>query len=95
MNAGILLAFYLLLITSTVIAQEDTTVQSLSEVVVSATRTQQQEIQLPYVTNTIKRKELNRFQPRTTPESIKRNDGCVCAKNKSWRRFSIYSWVNR
>ncbi|WP_407523267.1 TonB-dependent receptor [Lacibacter sp. MH-610] len=80
MNAGILLAFYLLLITSTVIAQEDTTVQSLSEVVVSATRTQQQEIQLPYVTNTIKRKELNRFQPRTTPEALNGMTGVFVQK---------------
>ena len=80
MKSAGLSIFYFLFITSCLFAQEDTTIQSLSEVVVSATRNQQQELQLPYVTNTIKRKELNRFQPRTTPEALNGMTGVFIQK---------------
>lgn len=70
----------LLLFNSCLYAQEDTTSKSLSEVVVSAARTQQQEIKLPYVTNTINRKELNHFQPRTTPEALMGTTGVFLQK---------------
>jgi outer membrane receptor protein involved in Fe transport len=80
MNRMAIIFFCLLLLSSCLYAQEDTTGKSLSEVVVTATRTQQQEIQLPYVTNTIKRKELNRFQPRTTPEALNGMTGVFVQK---------------
>lgn len=80
MKSAGLSIFYFLFFTSCLFAQEDTTIQSLSEVVVSATRNQQQELQLPYITNTIKRKELNRFQPRTTPEALNGMTGVFIQK---------------
>ncbi len=70
MKSSCLFICCLLLFSSCLFAQEDTTGKSLSEVVITAARTQQQELQLSYVTNTITRKELNRFQPRTTPEAL-------------------------
>ncbi|RXK59355.1 TonB-dependent receptor [Lacibacter luteus] len=51
-------------------AQTDTAAKSLEEVVVTASRTEQKEKAIPYTVNTIKRNELNRFQPRTTPEAL-------------------------
>lgn len=51
-------------------AQTDTTAKSLFEIVVTANRAQQQESKIPYVVNTIQRKELNQFIPRTTPEAL-------------------------
>lgn len=80
MNAGRLLIFYLLLFTSTAFAQEDTTSKPLTEVVVTATRTRQQEIKLSYVTNTINKNELNRFQPRTAPEALMGTTGVFVQK---------------
>lgn len=51
-------------------AQTDTATKTLEEVIVTATRTEQKEKTIPYTVNTIKRNELNRFQPRTTPEAL-------------------------
>lgn len=51
-------------------AQTDTTVKALEEVIVTASRSEQKEKVIPYTVNTIKRNELNRFQPRTTPEAL-------------------------
>jgi hemoglobin/transferrin/lactoferrin receptor protein len=70
----------LFLFAAVVVAQEDTTSKPLTEVVVTATRTPQQEIKLPYVTNTINKKELNRFQPRTTPEALMGTTGVFVQK---------------
>lgn len=74
------LIFLFLILLFAVQAQEDTTAKSLSEVVVTAGRTSQQEIKIPYVTNTINRKELNRFQPRTTPEALMGTTGVFVQK---------------
>ncbi len=51
-------------------AQNDTTARSLNEVVVTANRSTQKEAAIPYTTNKLKRKEFDRFQPRTTPEAL-------------------------
>lgn len=61
-------------------AQTDTTVKSLDEVVVTASRSLQQEAAVPYTTNKIKRKELNQFQPRTTPEALMGTTGVFVQK---------------
>jgi hemoglobin/transferrin/lactoferrin receptor protein len=74
------LLFYFSFFTSTAFAQEDSSITSLSEVVVTANRTTQQEIKISYTTNVIKRKELNRFQPRTTPEALMGTTGVFVQK---------------
>ncbi len=51
-------------------AQSDATITSLNEVVVTGNRSEQKEATIPYTINTIKRKELDFFQPRTTPETL-------------------------
>lgn len=51
-------------------AQTDTVAKSLEEVVITANRSEQKESSIPYTVNTIKRKELDFFQPRTTPEAL-------------------------
>jgi outer membrane cobalamin receptor len=62
--------FLFLLFTAQVFAQEDSSVKSLHEVVVTALRVKQQEQTIPYAVNLIGRKELNQFSPRTTPEAL-------------------------
>jgi hemoglobin/transferrin/lactoferrin receptor protein len=80
MRIGTLLIFYFLLFTTSAFSQDDSTAKSLTEVVVTANRSAQQEIKIPYVTNTINQKELNRFQPRTTPEALMGTTGVFVQK---------------
>jgi hemoglobin/transferrin/lactoferrin receptor protein len=61
-------------------AQTDTAVKSLDEVVVTANRSMQKEAATPYTTNKIKRKELDKFQPRTTPEALMGTTGVFVQK---------------
>jgi hemoglobin/transferrin/lactoferrin receptor protein len=65
-----LIPLAVLVIAGKVHAQTDTTTKTLEEVIVTASRTEQKEKAIPYTVNTIKRNELNRFQPRTTPEAL-------------------------
>jgi hemoglobin/transferrin/lactoferrin receptor protein len=69
-NRMILLPVLFLLTVGKTYAQTDTATKTLEEVIVTATRTEQKEKTIPYTVNTIKRNELNRFQPRTTPEAL-------------------------
>lgn len=62
--------FCFLLFVSCVFAQEDSASKSLHEIIVTASRTKQQENKIPYALNIIHRKELNQFSPRTTPEAL-------------------------
>lgn len=66
----ILYIIVILFISANVSAQSDTSITSLSEVVVTGNRSEQKEVTIPYTINTIKRKELDFFQPRTTPEAL-------------------------
>ncbi|MEJ8843667.1 TonB-dependent receptor [Lacibacter sp. H375] len=61
---------FILVVSANVFAQSDTSITSLSEVVVTGNRSEQKEATIPYTINTIKRKELDYFQPRTTPEAL-------------------------
>lgn len=70
MKRCIFLVINFLLFTSAVFAQEDTASKSLHEIIVTANRTKQQENKIPYAVNTVYRKELNCFSPRTTPEAL-------------------------
>lgn len=58
------------MVAGTTYAQTDTATKTLEEVIVTAGRTEQKEKTIPYTGNTVKRNELNRFQPRTTPEAL-------------------------
>lgn len=61
-------------------AQTDTTIKSLGEVVVSANRTTQQEALIPYVVNSINKKQLQQFGARTTPEALMGMNGVFLQK---------------
>lgn len=50
--------------------EKDTVLQSLNEVVVTAQRSKQQNIYVPYSVNTVSRQTLDEFNPRTTPEAL-------------------------
>jgi hemoglobin/transferrin/lactoferrin receptor protein len=80
MRIRTLFIYLFFLFTSTAFAQEDSSVTSLSEVVVTANRSAQQETKIAYTTHTLKRKELNHFQPRTTPEALMGTTGVFVQK---------------
>lgn len=61
-------------------AQEDTTVKNLQEVVVSANRTVQQEALVPYTVKVISKKQMNEFNPRTSPEALMGMNGVFVQK---------------
>jgi len=61
-------------------AQEDTVVKSLNEVIVTANRTKQIEALVPYTVKSIERKQLNQFNPRTTPEALTGMNGVFVQK---------------
>ncbi len=61
-------------------AQEDTVVKSLNEVIVTANRTMQKEAVVPYTVQSVDRKQLNQFNPRTTPEALMGMNGVFVQK---------------
>ena len=61
-------------------AQEDTVVKSLNEVIVTANRTMQKEAVVPYTVQSVDRKHLNQFNPRTTPEALMGMNGVFVQK---------------
>lgn len=65
-----LIPLVVIVIAGNVHAQTDTTTKTLEEVIVTASRAGQKEKTISYTVNTIKRNELNRFQPRTTSEAL-------------------------
>ena len=61
-------------------AQEDTVVKSLNEVIVTPNRTIQKEAVVPYTVKSVDRKQLNQFNPRTTPEALMGMNGVFVQK---------------
>jgi hemoglobin/transferrin/lactoferrin receptor protein len=80
------LTISLLLSTLFVVAQQnnnekkDTSILKLNEVVVTAQRRLQQNLLVPYVVNTLSRKEMDDYQFRTTPEAMMAMNGVFVQK---------------
>lgn len=69
MNKGIVVLLLSLLLQGSIKAQADTAL-SLQEVMVTATRTKQNTLNTPYSVTRINLGEVERFQPRTSPEAL-------------------------
>lgn len=82
----IFLVTFLLLSSLFVAAQQnkieikDTSILKLNEVVVTAQRRLQQNLLVPYVVNTLSRKEMDDYQFRTTPEAMMAMNGVFVQK---------------
>lgn len=63
-----------------IFSQEDTLAKPLQEIVVTAFRSGQKESSIAYVANIVSRKEINQFQPRTTPEALMGTAGVFLQK---------------
>ena len=69
MNKAVIILLLSLLLQGTIKAQTDTAL-SLQEVMVTATRTKQNTLNTPYSVTRINLGEVERFQPRTSPEAL-------------------------
>jgi len=57
-------------------AQTDSTkVIRIQEVVITSQRNPQQQVDIPYSVNSISRKEMDKFSPRTTPDALMNTNG--------------------
>lgn len=68
--SGLLAVVALPLIAQEPAIEKDTVLQSLNEVVITAQRSKQQNIYVPYSVNAVSRQTLDEFNPRTTPEAL-------------------------
>lgn len=59
---------------------DSTRVISLQEVLITTQRTERQQTDIPYSINSISRKELDNFSPRTTPEALMSTNGVFVQK---------------
>lgn len=60
--------------------KEDTTARSLDEVVLTAQRNKQKNLFVPYSVSTVSKKNLEDFNPRTTPEALMGTTGVFVQK---------------
>ncbi len=79
------ITFFILLFPLLLIAQGDNriiadTINTLQEVVITATRKSTDILSVPYSTNTVSRKDLNEFQFRNTPEALTGTTGVFIQK---------------
>ncbi len=77
---GLLILFAIPLIAQETAINKDTVAQSLNEVVLTAQRSKQQNIYVPYSVNTVSRQTLDEFNPRTTPEALMGMNGVFVQK---------------
>ncbi len=77
---GLLVVIVLPLVAQEPVVEKDTVVQSLNEVVITAQRSKQQNIYVPYSVNTVSRQTLDEFNPRTTPEALMGMNGVFVQK---------------
>lgn len=68
--SGLLAVVALPLVAQEPAIEKDTVLQSLNEVVITAQRSKQQNIYVPYSVNAVSRQTLDEFNPRTTPEAL-------------------------
>lgn len=68
--SGLLAVIALPLVAQEPAIEKDTVLQSLNEVVITAQRSKQQNIYVPYSVNAVSRHTLDEFNPRTTPEAL-------------------------
>ena len=62
-------------------AQTDSTkVIRIQEVVITSQRNPQQQVDIPYSVNSISRKEMDKFSPRTTPDALMNTNGVFVQK---------------
>jgi len=59
---------------------DSTTVISIQEVIITSQRVPQKEAVIPYSVNSISRKEMDNFNPRTTPEALMSTNGIFVQK---------------
>jgi outer membrane receptor protein involved in Fe transport len=59
---------------------DSTTVISIQEVIITSQRVPQKETVIPYSVNSISRKEMDNFNPRTTPEALMSSNGIFVQK---------------
>lgn len=78
--SGLLVVIVLPLVAQEPVIKKDSAVQSLSEVVITAQRSKQQNIYVPYSVNTVARQTLDEFSPRTTPEALMGMNGVFVQK---------------
>lgn len=76
----LLIPFLLILFASPSFSQNDTAGKALDEVVVTALRSKQKELFIPYSVKTVNRQYLQDINPRTTPEALMGINGVFVQK---------------